>query len=245
MNLNSIHDLVALLVVAQLAAPTLALVAIGIPLVVGRSLREQTTSGLVGASFAIAFVAALVMLAVLAGWGFTPEIVHLGTWFAVGHHEATIDLVADGLSVPYVCFSTGLCLLVNAFARKYLHREPGFTRFFMFLVLFGLGMNLMVLAGSIDVLFAGWEFIGISSMLLIGFFHERANAVQAAVRAFVTYRICDAGILAAGVVIHAAVGSGDFDKMFHGAWPQAACLVPSSTAERPCMPPSSVGCRPT
>jgi NADH-quinone oxidoreductase subunit L len=230
MNLNSIHDLVALLVVAQLAAPTLALVAIGIPLVVGRSLREQTTSGLVGASFAIAFVAALVMLAVLAGRGFTPEIVHLGTWFAVGHHEATIDLVADGLSVPYVCFSTGLCLLVNAFARKYLHREPGFTRFFMLLVLFGLGMNLMVLAGSIDVLFAGWEFIGISSMLLIGFFHERANAVQAAVRAFVTYRICDAGILAAGVVIHAAVGSGDFDKLFHGAWPQAACLVPSSTA---------------
>jgi NADH:ubiquinone oxidoreductase subunit 5 (subunit L)/multisubunit Na+/H+ antiporter MnhA subunit len=245
MNLNSIHDLVALLVVAQLAAPTLALVAIGIPLVVGRSLREQTTSGLVGASFAIAFVAALVMLAVLAGRGFTPEIVHLGTWFAVGHHEATIDLVADGLSVPYVCFSTGLCLLVNAFARKYLHREPGFTRFFMLLVLFGLGMNLMVLAGSIDVLFAGWEFIGISSMLLIGFFHERANAVQAAVRAFVTYRICDAGILAAGVVIHAAVGSGDFDKLFHGAWPQAACLVPSSPAERPCMPPSSVGCRPT
>ena len=100
----------------------------------------------------------------------------------------------------------------------------------MLLVLFGLGMNLMVLAGSIDVLFAGWEFIGISSMLLIGFFHERANAVQAAVRAFITYRICDAGILAAGVVIHAAVGSGDFDRLFHGSWPQATCLVPSSTA---------------
>ena len=104
MNPALIHDLVALLVVAQLAAPALALIAIGIPLILGRSLREQTTTRLVGAGFAVAFVASVVMLAVLAGRGFMPEIVHLGTWFAVGHHAATIDLVADGLSVPYVCF---------------------------------------------------------------------------------------------------------------------------------------------
>lgn len=218
------------LVVAQMAAPALALATIGVPAILGRPLAERTTTRLVGASFATAFAAAVAMLAVLAIRGFPAEIVHLGTWFAVGHHEATIDLVADGLSVPYVCFSTGLCLLVNAFAGRYLHREPGFTRFFVLLTLFGLGMNLMVLAGSIDVLFAGWEFIGISSMLLIGFFHERPNAVRAAMRAFITYRICDAGILAAGVVIHAAVGSGDFDRLFHGPWPDATCLVSPATA---------------
>jgi NAD(P)H-quinone oxidoreductase subunit 5 len=224
------HDLVAALVMAQLAAPAAALVAIGVPPLVGRPLPERTVTASVAVAFATAFLAALALAAVLAGRHFTPEIVHLGTWFAVGHHEATIDLVADGLSVPYVCFSTGLCLLVNAFARKYLHREPGFNRFFVLLAVFGLGMNLMVLAGSIDVLFAGWELIGISSAMLIGFFHERANAVQAAVRAFVTYRVCDVGLLAAGVVAHATVGSGDFDRLFHGTWPAATCLVPPATA---------------
>lgn len=222
--------LVPWLVVAQTAAPALALAAIGIAAILGRPLAERTTTRLVGASFATAFAAAVALLALLATRGFPAEIVHLGTWFAVGHHEATIDLVADGLSVPYVCFSTGLCLLVNVFAGRYLHREPGFTRFFVLLALFGLGMNLMVLAGSIDVLFAGWEFIGVSSMLLIGFFHERPNAVQAAMRGFITYRICDVGILAAGVVVHGAVGSGDFDRLFHGSWPDAECLVPASTA---------------
>jgi NAD(P)H-quinone oxidoreductase subunit 5 len=219
------HGVMPWLVIGQVAAPAIALAAIGVPAILGRPLAERATTRMVGSSFAAAFVASLAMLGVLAARGFPSEIVHLGTWFAVGHHEATVDLVADGLSVPYVCFSTGLCLLVNAFAGKYLHREPGFTRFFVLLTLFGLGMNLMVLAGSIDVLFAGWEFIGISSMLLIGFFHERANAVEAAVRAFVTYRICDAGILAAGVVVHATVGSGDFDRLFHGPWPDAECLV--------------------
>ena len=225
-----LHDAVAALVTWQLAAPAATLVAIGLPALAGRPLAEPTTTRLVGAGFATGFLAAVATLVALAARGFTPEVVHLGTLFSVGHHAATIELVADGLSVPYVCFSTGLCGLVNAFAGKYLHREPGFTRFFILLALFGTGMNLMVLAGSIDVLFAGWEFIGISSTLLIGFFHERRNAVGAALRAFVTYRICDMGLLIAGVVVHHAVGSGDFERLFRGTWPDATSLVDPTTA---------------
>jgi len=228
--LPTTHDAVSLLVVTQLAAPAATLVAIGVPAVLGRQLSERLTTWLVGAGFSIGLLAGLATLCVLSLRGFAPEAVHLGTWFSVGHHEATIDLVADGLSVPYVCFSTGLCALVNAFAGKYLHREPGFTRFFLLLALFGTGMNLMVLAGSIDVLFAGWEFLGISSTLLIGFFQDRTNAAKAAVRAFITYRICDVGLLTAGVMVHRAVGSGDFERLFSGAWPNGHCLVPATTA---------------
>ena len=191
------HDIVSLLVTCQLAAPAATVALVGVPALLGRPPSERATSRIVGAGFAIGFIAGLLTLAALVARGFVPEIVHLGAWFSVGHHEATVELVADGLSVPYVCFSTGLCGLVNAFARKYLHREPGFTRFFLLLAVFGTGMNLMVLAGSIDVLFAGWELLGISSTLLIGFFLERGNAVRAAMRAFATYRICDVGLLAA------------------------------------------------
>ena len=226
----SAHAIVATLVVLQLAAPALTLVLVGLPALLDRPLSERATTRLVGSAFTVAFLAGLATLMVLSTRGFAPEQVHLGTWFSVGHHDATVDLVADGLSVPYVCFSTGLCALVNAFAGKYLHREPGFTRFFVLLALFGTGMNLMVLAGSIDVLFAGWEFLGISSTRLIGFFHERTNALKAALRAFTTYRICDVGLLAAGVMIHRAVGSGDFERLFAGVWPNAHCLVSPGTA---------------
>ncbi|MEX0669854.1 MAG: proton-conducting transporter membrane subunit [Pirellulales bacterium] len=224
------HDLISLLVIAQLAAPLATLAAIGLPALADRPLSEASTTRLVSIGFAVGFLSAVATLAVLAVRGFRPEIVHVATWFAVGHHEATIHLVADALSVPYVCFSSGLCWLVNAFAGKYLHREPGFTRFFILLTLFGAGMNLMVLADSIDVLFAGWECLGISSALLIGFFHERSNAVKAALRAFTTYRICDVGILTASVVIHRAVGSGDFDRLFGVNWPNGTCLVSATTA---------------
>jgi NADH:ubiquinone oxidoreductase subunit 5 (subunit L)/multisubunit Na+/H+ antiporter MnhA subunit len=218
------------LVAWQLVAPAAALAAVGLPALVGRPLSERATTRLVAAAFSSCFVAGLVVLVALANRGFAAHVVHLGRLFDVGHHAATIDLVADGLSVPYVCFSTGLCSLVNAFAGKYLHREPGFTRFFILLALFGMGMNLMVLSGSIDVLFAGWEFLGISSALLIGFFHERRNAVDAALRAFITYRVCDVGLFGASVVIHRATGTGDFASLFTGTWPHASCLVPGATA---------------
>ena len=224
------HDTVSALVVLQLAAPATTLAAIGVPALLGRPLTERATTRIVGAGFAVAFAAAVSVLGLLAARGFAPVIVHSGTWFAVGHHEATVNLVADALSMPYVCFSTGLCWLVNSFAGKYLHREPGFTRFFILLALFGTGMNLMVLADSIDVLFAGWEFVGISSALLIGFFFERRNAIDAALRAYTTYRICDVGLLVASVVIHRAVGSGDFERLFGADWPAATCLVSSGTA---------------
>lgn len=223
-------DAISWLVAWQLVAPAAALVAVGLPALLGRPLAERATTRIVAAAFTSCFIAALAVLVLLAGRGFTAQVVHVGRLFEVGHHSATIDLVADGLSVPYVCFSTGLCSLVNAFAGKYLHREPGFTRFFILLALFGTGMNLMVLSGSIDVLFAGWEFLGVSSALLIGFFHERRNAVDAALRAFVTYRVCDVGLFGASVVIHRATGTGDFATLFTGTWPNATCLVDGPTA---------------
>lgn len=224
------HPLISGLVVAQLAAPALALAALGLPALLGRPIGERSTRRLVAAGFAAGFLAAAALLVTLAARGFRPEIVHVATLFTVGHHEATLHLAADALSVPYVCFTSGLCWLVNAFAGKYLHREPGFTRFFILLTLFGTGMNLLVLADSIDVLFAGWECVGISSALLIGFFHERGNAVRAALRAFAVYRICDVGILAASVVVHRARGSGDFERLFTLDWPLGTALVPPATA---------------
>lgn len=224
------HDLVSALVVAQLAAPAAALVAIGLPALLGRPLSERLTRRSVATGFAVGFLAAAGTLALVATRGWRAEIVNVGTWFVIGHHEHTINLVADPLSTPYVCFSTGLCWLVNAFAGKYLHREPGFTRFFVLLALFGTGMNLMVLADSIDVLFVGWECLGISSALLIGFFHERRNAIDAALRAYTTYRVCDVGLLVASVVVHRAVGSGAFERLFTTDWPDGTCLLPQATA---------------
>jgi formate hydrogenlyase subunit 3/multisubunit Na+/H+ antiporter MnhD subunit len=74
-------------------------------------------------------------------------------------------------------------------------------------------------AGALDLLFAGWELVGISSALFIGFFHERDEPVRSSVAAFATYRLCDAGLLIAIVMMHELLGSTRLSAL-----PQAAGL---------------------
>lgn len=222
---------ISLLIIAQVAAPAAALAALGLPALVGRPWGERTASSLVSNCLFTSFAAGLLTLLVLAMRGFEPVVVHVGNWFSVGHHEASIELVADALSIPYVCFSSGLCALVSRFSGKYVHRERGFSRFFILMSLFGTGMNLLVLADSIDMLFVGWECVGLSSALLIGFFHERTTAVRSALRAFVTYRICDVGLLTASVFVHRLNGTGDFEHLFTADWPAGQCLISPFAAE--------------
>ena len=106
-----------------------------------------------------------------------------------------------------------LTALVARFSRTYLHKEPGFVRFFALLGLFATGTQLVALAGALELFFAGWELIGISSAFFIGFFHERDEPVRSSVRAFATYRLSDAGLLIATVTTFELLGSARFSAL--------------------------------
>jgi len=83
-----------------------------------------------------------------------------------------------------------------------MHREPGHARFFALLAFFAHGMLLLSSAQSLELLLIGWEIVGITSFLLIGFFHERNAPVSNALHAFITYRICDVGLLFAVAMLN-------------------------------------------
>jgi NADH:ubiquinone oxidoreductase subunit 5 (subunit L)/multisubunit Na+/H+ antiporter MnhA subunit len=133
--------------------------------------------------------------------------VEFGNWLVVGEYSVPAVLLVDPLALAFSLLSAALTALVARFSRTYLHREPGFVRFHVLLGLFAGGAQLVAFAGALDLLFAGWELIGISSALFIGFFHERDEPVRSSVRAFATYRLCDAGLLVALVAMHGLLGS--------------------------------------
>lgn len=130
------------------------------------------------------------------------HVTQLPAWFQVGSYHFELQLVADRLSLSFCSFASALLAIVAVFSRNYLHREPGFVRFFALLGLFGSGVLQVVLAGSLDFAFIGWELVGISSALLIAFFHERSAPVRHGLRAFMVYRLCDVGFLSAAVLLH-------------------------------------------
>jgi NADH:ubiquinone oxidoreductase subunit 5 (subunit L)/multisubunit Na+/H+ antiporter MnhA subunit len=183
----------------------------------GARLGERAISAVVGVTYA---TTTLVALGAAVG-GFVdgrPIVVDFGEWFAVGHYAFRWTLLGDALSLPFSVFAAALVGLIGAFSQRYLHRETGYFRFHLMLALFGAGVQVVVLSGGIDQLFFGWELVGLTSALLIAFFHERPKPVEHGLRAFVTYRLCDIGLLGAAVWLHHAVGTAAFVRADGAPW---------------------------
>ena len=114
----------------------------------------------------------------------------------------------DGSAAVFLALVQFITGLVVRFSRFYLHREPGFRRFFATVLLFQAAMCLLALAGNLDLMFAGWELVGISSFLLIAFYRERQSAVRNALKTYSVYRVADIGMLLAACLQGAGEHSG-------------------------------------
>lgn len=199
-----------LALVTTILSPLLCAIGIGATLLwVPRWLREGEVAHVIRAGLVASLLASLAVASMAAGMAGTPVsgTVDFGSWLRVGGYEIPLVLVVDELSVVFSLLAAALTALVGRFSRTYLHKEPGFARFYVLLGFFASGTQLVAFAGALDLLFAGWELIGISSALFIGFFHEREMPARSSVRAFATYRLCDAGLLIAMVTTHELLGS--------------------------------------
>jgi NAD(P)H-quinone oxidoreductase subunit 5 len=157
-------------------------------------------------------------------YGHLIELPHHGFHFSV-------KFLFDTLSLPFVILAFLLTGTIGGFANRYMHREPGFNRFFFLYALFIAGMTLTSLAGTIETLFAGWEMVGLSSALLVAFFQERPMPVRNGLRVWIVYRVSDAALLIAAVVLHHLQGEGDFDALLgSGSWPHGHAGISSTNA---------------
>ncbi len=212
--------LIKLLGLATIVAPVLLTAALGVPTLVGHPLSERVIGRLVKTAIATALVSSLSVLGLMLWFGTRHVPIEVGSWVVIPNYEFSVKFLFDRLSVPFVILSFVLCGTVGAFAIRYMHREPGFNRFFVFYALFLLGMVITALAGTIETLFAGWELVGVSSALLVAFYHDRAAPVRNGLRVWAVYRVSDAALLVAAVALHHLRGQGDFDRILgSGPWP--------------------------
>jgi NADH-quinone oxidoreductase subunit L len=154
---------------------------------------------------AVLYSVSVLALAVISWSG--PVVLTAGNWFAVGHYEFPLVLAADHISLPFLFLTVALTGLIGVFSATYLHREKGFLRFFLLLHLFAFGSLLAFAAASFDLLVAGWEVVGITSVLLIAFFQQRRPPVENALRVFAVYRACDIGLLVGIFAMHNWAGT--------------------------------------
>jgi NADH:ubiquinone oxidoreductase subunit 5 (subunit L)/multisubunit Na+/H+ antiporter MnhA subunit len=106
------------------------------------------------------------------------------------------------MSITFLGLIAFLSIMVVSYSQYYMHREVGYQKFFACLLFLMFGLTLLTVAGTLDLLMAGWEFVGICSFLLIGFYQTRLSPVRNAFKVLSVYKFCDVGLLLGGWLSH-------------------------------------------
>lgn len=235
---QDVHIVFKILGLLVVGAPVALFATLGIAsLLRDKPLSERVIARCVQTGIMTGLAASIVMLGLMLFSNDTQVPIEFGSWVHVENPHLEWDkyhfvfkFEFDRLSVPLVILTFVLCGTIGAFANRYMHRERGFNRFFVLLSLFVVGMVTTSLAGTVETLFSGWELVGLSSALLVAFFHERPAPASNGLHVWIVYRISDAALLMASIALHHMKGEGDFDKFLTGEWPVGGTLLEPNQA---------------
>lgn len=124
-----------------------------------------------------------------------PIHVKLWDWMQIKNINFDIHFAMDQLSTILCIMVTGIGSAIAFFSIGYMDHEEKVGKFFAFFALFAFSMLLLVLGENFLVLFMGWEGVGLSSYLLIGFWYEQKKNGDAAKKAFLANRVGDFGVV--------------------------------------------------
>ena len=142
-------------------------------------------------------------------------IVHSVTWFQNVGIKLAAGIQIDGLAVMMMFVVTLISLLVHVYSIEYMRGDRRYTYFFAALSLFTASMLLLVVADNTLQLLVGWELVGVCSFMLIGHWWEEQANSDAALKAFLTTRTGDIGLLTGVImtffIVQRATGDGSFN----------------------------------
>ncbi|MGA1352263.1 MAG: NADH-quinone oxidoreductase subunit L [Ilumatobacteraceae bacterium] len=189
--------------------PALPLAGALVLIVFGARIGEPRAGWLATLATASSFAVTVVVYFELLGRSAEERshVVSLFEWIPVGSLQIDLAFLADPLSITMALFVTGIGSLIHLYAIGYMHGDPKFAKFFLYLNLFVFSMLMLVLGENLLVTFLGWEGVGACSYFLISFWHTRDSAAVAGKKAFVTNRIGDWGVMTAMFVAFSTVGS--------------------------------------
>lgn len=216
----------AWLVLVGIGMPLLLFAVLGGASVFNRQLPERWTGAFTAAAMVtscLAFAAALLVHGI-AQTG--TRLLSYGEWSTTRAGGIAIELLVDRWSLGFGALSAAIAGIVSSFSNRYLHRDSGYNRYFVLLSMFVTGMLLVSLAGNVEVLFIGWELVGLSSALLVGFFHDRTAPVANAFRVWSVYRISDGAMLSAAVLLRHTAGTDSVSLLFGGGGARPPISLP-------------------
>jgi NADH-quinone oxidoreductase subunit L len=128
------------------------------------------------------------------------------TWFQNGGVDIKVGMLLDGPAVMMLFVVTLVSLLVHVYSTDYVAGDRRYTHFFAFLSLFTASMLGLVMASSTLQLLVLWELVGVCSFVLIGHWWEEKPNSDAALKAFLTNRVGDIGLICGVIILYFGAG---------------------------------------
>jgi NADH-quinone oxidoreductase subunit L len=131
-----------------------------------------------------------------------------------------MGILVDNITAMMLVVVTGCGLLIFTFSTGYMQGHPRYSRFFGYLGLFAFSMLVLVLGNNLIALYVGWELVGVSSYLLIGFLHDEEvvapdiNPGAASKKAFITNRVGDIGFFLGILTVFLMTGQLQYHDVF-------------------------------
>lgn len=138
----------------------------------------------------------------------------LYTWISSGAMSVSVGFLLDELTSVMLIVVTSISSVVHIYSVGYMKGEDGYYRFFSYLSLFTFSMLMLVLGNNFLQLFFGWEAVGLSSYLLIGFYYEKVSAADAGKKAFIVNRFGDFGFILGLFLLYATFGTLHYEPIF-------------------------------
>ncbi len=142
-----------------------------------------------------------------------PPVVRTVTWFQIGGIEFEMGTLVDGLAAMMLITVCIISLLVHIYSTEYLHGDVRFTHYYAFLSLFTASMLFYVLSSNTLQMLVGWELVGVCSFGLIGHWWEEKKNTDAALKAFLTNRVGDIGLILGVIITFFAAGGTSFNVL--------------------------------
>ena len=136
------------------------------------------------------------------------------TWLTAGDLRIGASVLIDPLSVFMMLVVSGVGFLILTYAIGYMAGDEEERRYHAYKALFIFSMLLLVMAGNLLLLLAGWGLVGLSSYLLINYWHQRRAPVEAGKKAFIMNAFGDATFVLALFILVQQIGSLDYGVVF-------------------------------